>query len=240
MKYTIEKLNQIDEIEANSKQEASLIFLEKNGWIIKELKTSNIIGIDISHHQGEIDFEKLKTDFVIIKATEGDGYIDQKFKQNQKKSREKFLTGYYHFAFSDKNSPEKEAQFFIKTIGEIKKDEFLVLDYERDFKNEVDWCLRFLNECQKLTGIKPLIYLDNSRLIRSDWSPVVKGDYGLWLARYYDRTGKLYEKKPKIKWWDFFVLWQFTSNGKIKGINGNVDMNIGYISLETLKKYGKK
>jgi GH25 family lysozyme M1 (1,4-beta-N-acetylmuramidase) len=51
---------------------------------------------------------------------------------------------------------------------------------------------------------------------------------------------KLYDKKPKIKWWDFFVLWQYTSKAKIEGIKGNVDRNVGYISLETLKKYGKK
>ena len=72
-------------------------------------------GIDISHHQRNINLSAIDTDFVIIKATEGNGYTDEccdKFYQEAKRLGKKL--GVYHFARPDlENSAVAEADWFV-------------------------------------------------------------------------------------------------------------------------------
>ena len=79
-----------------------------------------IHGIDISHHQGDIDWELLRNAmiekcpvrFILIKATEGTTIVDPKFKENFTQAREYgFIRGAYHF-WSNKSSARDQAYFF--------------------------------------------------------------------------------------------------------------------------------
>jgi len=143
-------------------------------------------GIDISHYQGKIDFSKVDTDFVIMKATQGILFVDSKLQANRTGFSHKQL-GFYHFA--DGGSPVNEARHFVKTIGEVT-NEWLVLDWEIQHNDTVNWCLQWLREVEKLTGKKPLIYLNQATVKKYDWSLVAK-DYGLWVARYGLNTGTI-------------------------------------------------
>ena len=67
------------------------------------IKTNKMkFGIDISHHQGNVDFAKVatnvpKVDFIYIKATEGVGTIDSKFYVNaENAAKQSIPIGYYH------------------------------------------------------------------------------------------------------------------------------------------------
>lgn len=51
-------------------------------------------------------------------------------------------------------------------------------------------------------------------------------------------NGKEY-KEPQTGLWSFYAIWQFSSTGKVDGIDGRVDLNTTTMNLETLKKYGK-
>ena len=84
-----------------------------------------IHGIDISHHQGEIDWDKLRTAmiqrsplrFVIIKSTEGASILDDNFKENFYQARETgFTRGAYHF-WSNKSSAREQAEYFLKNVS---------------------------------------------------------------------------------------------------------------------------
>jgi GH25 family lysozyme M1 (1,4-beta-N-acetylmuramidase)/archaellum component FlaC len=194
-------------------------------------------GIDISKWQGTVDYNKVKksTGFVIMKATEGYGYTDPKFKANQRGFHNiNMPIGYYHFARPDLgNSPEKEADWFIKTIGTLKTGEVLALDYEVSYSDCVNWCKGFLDRVKSKTGVKPLLYINLATNNKYNWSKVVKGDYGLWLA-YWD--GSL-TKRPKTDW-SFIAMKQYGADTKINGISGNVDGNVFFGDIKTFKKYG--
>jgi len=205
-------------------------------------------GIDISKWQGDVDFARIKkaTQFAIIKATEGVGYTDPKFKRNQEGFRNVGLPlGYYHFARPDLgNSAIAEADWFLKTVGNLRDGEILALDYEVSYGDPVNWCKAFLDRIkEKLGGYKPLIYINLSLNNNYSWSSVVKGDYGLWLA-YYMSDGNnglnSADKPAPATDWAFTAMRQYSSSGKVDGISGNVDMNTFYGDVPTLLKYGYK
>jgi len=199
---------------------------------------SGIKGIDISKWQGNIDYSKVKSvkDFVIIKATEGVGYTDPKFKNNQAGFRGVGMPiGYYHYARPDLgNTAIAEADWFVKTIGKLKEGEILALDAEASgYSNWVNWSLAWLDRVKLKTGVKPLVYINLNFNNKYDWSKVVKGDYGLWLA-YWDEK---ILTKPDTDW-SFIAIKQYTSKLTVSGISGNVDGDVFYGSVETFKKYG--
>lgn len=198
-------------------------------------------GIDISHWQGDINWGKVKTDFAFIKVTESVAFIDDKFKRNKEQARENnILCGYYHFARG--NDPIKEADWFTANIGDIKKGELVALDYEiYTLSDPADWCRKWLDRVESKIGFKPLLYTYDALLKKYNWARVSEGNFGLWAARYgLQQPDPNFDYQPNTGSWAFWVIWQFSSKGKIDGISGNVDLNFTRIDLETLKKYGSK
>ena len=193
-------------------------------------------GIDISHHQKGIDLGVIDTDFVIIKATEGNGYTDEMcdtFYQKAKSLGKKL--GVYHFARPDLgNSAEAEADWFIKETLGYHKEAMLILDWESGNLKDTTWARKWLDRVYSKTGVRPVIYMSASVMRSADWGDVVAGDYGLWVANYGSNDGtaqdSVFDKYP-LKYWSFYALWQYTSTGKLNGYNGNLDLN--YFSGDT-------
>ena len=187
-------------------------------------------GIDISHWQEGIDLGAIDVDFVIIKATEGNGYTDvmcDTFYQKAKSLGKKL--GVYHFARPDLgNSPEEEADWFIKETLGYHKEAMLVLDWESGDLTNVAWAKAWLDRVYSKTGVKPVIYMSASVMHSADWSSVVNADYGLWVANYGTNNGtaqeSVFDRYP-LKYWSFYALWQYTSKGRLNGYNGNLDLN---------------
>ena len=195
-------------------------------------------GIDISHHQRGITKFGKDVDFVIIKATEGVGYVDDQCDRlYQQAKKDGKLLGVYHFARPDlNNSAIAEADWFIKNIQGYIKEAILVLDWESGYLGNVAWAKAFLDRVKEQTGIKALLYASRSPINSFDWSSVANADYGLWVADYGANTGSECNK-PVVKWWPFYILWQYTSRGRVAGYNGNVDLNNFYGDAETWRKY---
>ena len=187
-------------------------------------------GIDISHHQKGIDLGTIDVDFVICKATEGNGYTDEMcdtFYQKAKSLGKKL--GVYHFARPDLgNSPEAEADWFVKETLGYHKEAMLILDWESGNLKDTVWARKWLDRVYSKTGVKPVIYMSASVMSSANWGDVVAGDYGLWVANYGSNNGtpqeSVFNKYP-LKYWDFYALWQYTSKGKLNGYNGNLDLN---------------
>lgn len=195
-----------------------------------------IVGNDISGWQGDVNYDLYvhHTNFLIIKATEGVGYTDKKFLRNQSEARRKGIPlGYYHFARPDlKNQPEAEADYFLKVVGQLREGEMLCLDYE-PVSNPfpvVLWCQVFLTRVFNKTGVRPLIYLNKSQVRTFDWSPVVAGNFALWLASY--------DGEPFTGQWGAMAMQQWTSKQQVPGISGNVDGNWFFGTVEQFKAYG--
>lgn len=206
-------------------------------------KTMN--GIDISNWQKGLDLTRITFDFVICKATEGTAFVDMycdKFIQTALKMGKPF--GFYHFA-RPTNDAVTEARFFYKNTANYFGKGIPILDWEAENKQDVHWALTWLNEVKRLSGVKPMIYMSESVVNAYDWSPVVGGDFGLWVAKYRDYiTDENYDMTsagptPRVKWWKGFAMWQWTSVGHLNGYDGSLDFDIFYGNAEAWNKYAK-
>ena len=114
------------------------IFHWMRGEIVVNHDKYPIVGIDVSAHNGDIDFEKVRADgytFVIIKASEGVDHHDSKFDINFDNARKAGLkVGAYHF-FRKNTDGLNQAKNFLETIGWRKLDLPLVIDVE-DWSND--------------------------------------------------------------------------------------------------------
>lgn len=198
-------------------------------------------GVDLSHWQSTFNSFN-NVDFAIIKATEGVGYVDpacDTLYQRAKNAGK--LLGVYHYARPDLgNSAVAEADYFVNNIQGYLHQAILVLDWEEGYLGNVAWAKAFLDRVKERTGIKALIYMSASPMRSYDWSSVVAGDYGLWVANYGTNNGQPQENvfnNYPLKYWSFYALWQYTSKGSVSGYNGNVDMNIFSGDAEAWRKY---
>lgn len=180
-------------------------------------------------------------DFIIVKATEGVGYVDPtcdtKYQMNKKAGK---LRGFYHFARPDLgNSAQAEAKFFVDNCKNYFGEAIPVLDWERSVSN-VGWAKAFLDEVYRLTGVRPWIYMSASVVNGYNWSSVAS-DYGLWIAGYPAKYNVKNPPKPtakelpyKIGKWKFAAAWQYSSSA------GTLDRNIFYGDANAWNKYAAK
>jgi lysozyme len=199
-----------------------------------------IQGIDISHHQGNIDWERLRNAmidreapvrFIIIKATEGSDLIDENFKKNFYQAREYgFVRGAYHF-YSTKSAARTQAQHFLDNVKLEVGDLPPVLDVEHkpqdktteEFQQDV---LTWLHIIEDRYHVKPILYTYH-KFKEQYLSDQRFDDYPYWIAHYY--VTKMEYRGP----WKF---WQHTDVGKLPGIKGYVDFNIYNGSYYDLKQ----
>ena len=187
-----------------------------------------IHGIDVSRHQGNINWKevqqmsvkRVKIGFAFMKATEGLGRVDEQFKRNWFHAQETGMPrGAYHFFIASK-SGKAQAVNFIETVKLSKGDLPPVLDVEQtngasiaDLQQRVaDW----LQMVEKKYGVKPIIYTN-----ADFYTHFLAGrfdDYPLWVAHY------LVKDKPRIqRKWHF---WQHSETGRVNGIEPYVDFNV--------------
>ena len=195
-------------------------------------------GIDVSHHQGDIDWEAVGNThkqqhpirFAIMKATEGGDYKDRRFDENFARSREVgLIRGAYHF-YNPNTDPIRQADFFISQVKLQKGDLAPVLDIERKPRSKTQLqadLKKFLDRLEQHYGVKPIIYTSYKYMERYLDAPEFK-TYPLWIAHYYVAT--LNYQGP----WQF---WQHTDYGTVPGIDSNVDLNVFNGSMEELKSY---
>ena len=198
-----------------------------------------IHGIDISHYQGNINWDKLSDatidgfplKFVIVKSTEGSSAIDENFNDNFYPARGYgFIRGAYHF-WSNKSLARAQANFFLKQVHLEEGDLPPVLDVEHkpknrsveDFQRDV---LTWLHIVEDKYHVKPIIYT-YYKFKEQYLSAPVFDDYPYWIAHYYVEK---VEYKGK---WNF---WQHTDAGRLDGIRGYVDLNIFNGSFYELKR----
>lgn len=198
-------------------------------------------GIDISKWQSVGTGDQAE-DFVIIKATEGDGYTDPSCDAHYQRAKKAGkLLGVYHFARPDLgNSATAEANWFVSQIKGYIGEAILVLDWEVQ-TNKTAWAKEFLDRVYALTGVKPLIYMSASVVNGNNWSAVAKADYGLWIAGYPAKYNVPNPPVPSEKdmpygigAWSFWAIWQYTSCA------GRLDRDIAPMDAAAWKKYAAK
>lgn len=200
------------------------------------------LGIDVSHHQDSIDWEKVKAsgfDFAFIRigyrgyGKEGKICLDKCFFQNMKDARSAGLdTGIYFFSQAvNEQEAREEAEFVLEHIKGIELQLPVVYDPEHILdaeartdhvtgeqftKNAVLFC-----EMVKEAGYKPMIY-SNMLWEAFQYDLEQLKDYPIWYADY--------EMLPQTPYQ--FEFWQYTNTAVIDGIDGVVDLNIQLKAVE--------
>lgn len=162
-------------------------------------------GCDISKWQGP-DFDVTNHDFVIAKATEGKTYTDTYFHHNiEKCMKASKLIGAYHYARPENNNAKDEAQHFANVVKPYIGKCLFALDWEGVSLNyPIDWAVEWLQEVERLTGVKPLIYCSASYVPKC--KKVADNGNGIWVAKWS-------ETAPTVKpTFSVMALWQYTSN----------------------------
>lgn len=186
-----------------------------------------IKGFDISHHQGDVQWGKISQKnykFVYLKATEGGDFKDRKFQDNWLQARENgFLVGAYHFYRLCRDG-KIQAKNFIETVPNKKDALPPVIDLEYD-SNCINTYTReqLLQEIQTMHdrlsthyGKQPIFYIS-----KSFYNIVIAGEFKntpLWVREY--------QGNPQLKNDPEWLFWQYTNQGKIKGISTTVDLNV--------------
>ena len=186
-------------------------------------QSSKYHGIDVSHHNGKIDWKTVSKNkdiqFVYIKAAEGKTYTDQRYKENIKEARKQGLkVGSYHF-FRMTSGAYEQFKHLSKIIEKDKQDLIPMIDVETTDKHpvsEVRDSLRvLLRLVEKHYGVRPMIYGTNR-----SYNEIC----GIWFNRYKLYLGRYGKNPPIIRGREHYYIWQYSENGKIKGIPKPVDL----------------
>ena len=199
----------------------------------------DILGIDVSNWQGNVDWEQVKADgytFAWAKATEGMTYTDPMFFTNMENGLDaNVVMGAYHFARPDNNAPQEDAANFLNIASAYIGNGFLppVLDLENPysggqavlltemFSSEElsSWAQAWMIEVETQTGITPFIYINGNY---ANYLNEPLNEYGLWFAQPDENLNP----PVNIGAWDDWKFKQYSWWGDIPGIQGDVDLNI--------------
>jgi len=192
-------------------------------------------GIDIaSWQEGLRPSAMTTTQFIIVKATESNWYVNPCFADHaaQTVAAGKML-GCYHFARP--GDMVEQADYFLGTVKKYIGKAVLALDWE---ENAIPLgpakAKQWLDRVYKKTGVKPVIYMSKGVIHEYDWSAVKAAGYEMWVAQYPDYSPTGYRAKDQIwtdgndfgPWGSWPLLFQYTSEGHVKGYDGRLDLEL--------------
>ena len=198
-------------------------------------------GIDVSSWQGTIDWQAVYNDsyrFCFTKATEGVGWTDSFFETNMNAGNAAGLyMGAYHFATPTVDDAVDEAEYFVSVAGEYITEGYLkpVLDLEQgsELGSSVlsDWVHDWMGTVEDQTGVQPIIYVNSN--YATNYLDDSVTCYDLWIAHWtYDPS-----MNPDTGLWADWMFWQYSNQGSVEGISGDVDLNVFNGGLNNLSSY---
>lgn len=190
-----------------------------------------IKGIDISHWNGSIDFDKVKAsgvEFVLIKAGGSDKgfYTDPMFITNYNKAKAAGLfVGAYYFAgknFRGVEAGMADAHRFIAILNGLKFEYPVYVDIEAQenrYKEQItDAAIAFCNMLES-AGYFVGIYASDIAGFKNKLNHDRIKSYAHWVARYGE--------EPEVC--KNYGIWQYSSKGRVPGIIGSVDLDLSAV-----------
>lgn len=195
-------------------------------------------GIDISRWQGNIDWKLVKesgVEFAILKAGGSDDgfYEDSKFQENYEEAKNNGIpVGAYYYVGPNCTSAEAgkaDAERFLNIVNGKTFEMPVVLDFEStspsDRDGATDAAIAFC-EVLENAGYYVAIYASDISGFKDRLDIDRLSEYDKWVARYGSEPQYVND----------YGIWQFTSEGLVPGISGNVDMNIAYKDYPSIIK----
>lgn len=207
-------------------------------------RTAFSYGVDLSYHNNTVDFEALAedgVDFVILRAgylKNGKANVDDKFEQYYEDAREAGLDiGAYIYSYdTDVDDLITNTTAMLKTLKDKTFEYPIYLDIEDTSQKALssDVLMEMCSEyCELLVqkGYYPGIYSYRNFIDYYMDGEQLAARYEVWAAHYVDKTDNYYI--------DEYNMWQYTEEGRVDGVVGDVDMNICYKDYPSIiKKYG--
>lgn len=202
------------------------------------LAGKSIVGIDVSYHQGDIDWEQVRSsgvEFVMMRVgyrgygESGKLVEDTNFPANIQGALDAGLkVGVYFFSQAlNLEEVEEEVDFLLERIEGYEIAMPVVYDWEyvsdeartanMDARTLTD-CSRHFCELIREAGYQPMVYFNRNQAAYLLHLEELT-DYPFWLAAYTDRMGFPYKVD----------MWQYTDNGRVPGIDGPVDVDILFV-----------
>lgn len=188
---------------------------------------NRIRGIDVSHHQGHIDWNRVSEDkqvnYCFIKATESNNFTDSRYAENLRRARAAGVkVGAYHF-FSPTTSPVAQLQNMISVVKKDEQDIIPLIDVEKIGRRANVHAFQqrlktFLVAVEKHYGIRPLVYTGENF-----YNKYLAGhftDYRFMIAKYREPEPRLNDRETIV------LMWQYTSTGTISGVTGDCDQSV--------------
>jgi GH25 family lysozyme M1 (1,4-beta-N-acetylmuramidase)/uncharacterized protein YraI len=193
----------------------------------------HVLGIDVSHHQKPIDWQRVAAAgyrYAFIRATYGSHRKDRRFAEHWAGAEAAGLVlSSYHFMRTT-DPVDRQVDLFLEVLGDRKPGLPLALDVENDPTPGdgapmsraawTEWTLGCLDRLEAAGHKRPIIYTAgsfwNTNLERSErWAK-----HDLWVAHYTEAA------QPRLpRDWSTSRFWQFTSQGMVPGIDGFADVN---------------
>lgn len=209
-----------------------------------QIYRNTYFGIDVSIWQGNIDFDALmstkRLDFMIART----GYysennkkliIDEQFERNYSQAKLKGLPiGTYLYSYAmNVEQAKREAESLVQYFKSTQKTFELPVFYDIEDKTQnniskeeqTKMCIEF-GETLKKAGYKVGIYTSANWFKNNINLEQIPGDYDIWVSRYGKNDGSVPIDGSQFP--GNHDIWQYTSSGKIDGINSNVDFDIAY------------
>ena len=202
--------------------------LELSGYvyhndILAKMLGFKVQGLDISHHQERVNWTKVdsnKYKFIIMKATEGQNFLDSDFSYNWNNARlNGFTVGAYHF-FSMLSSGSAQADFYISKVPYSERTLPPIIDLEIPTKYPKEQVLKELKDMtdklEKQYKKRVIFYVTYYT-----YETYIKGEFPnnkLWI-----RDIKFI---PNLEEYDRWVIWQVSNRGRGFGIPGFTDKNV--------------
>lgn len=201
--------------------------------------------VDLASFQTGINAGDLPADAIIIKATEGLNYINPACNDQYASAKAGGKrVGLYHFADPGSDAIT-QANFFVNNVRNYIVDEHALpfLDWEADaIALGPAWAEQWLDEVARLTGASPMIYMSKATTNQYNWSSVA-AKYGLWGAQYATTAPQYgFIQDPWTDdnaWgaWGVPTIFQYSSNGRLQGWDGGLDLSIAYLDGDTWDKF---
>ena len=224
------------DVPANTRSAEQLVCRNNQQYYLDEShKITSKLGIDVSSHQSDIDWNAVKAsgvDFAFIRCAfrgYGSGEIvpDKDFEKNIQGAQAAGIhVGVYFYSQAvTKEEALEEAEQTIALIGDHKLDYPVVYDWETvpedtartdniGVDDLTDCTIAFCDRIRE-AGFTPMVY-QNKRLSLLKLDLPRLQNYDFWLAEYNDQASYYYN----------YRIWQYCSDGHVPGSDGVVDMNI--------------
>lgn len=218
---------------------------DKQGLVVTEMLEISVVnkqmkGIDVSAHQGKIEWSKVKQDNVnfamlrVVSNKMGALKVDDEFYRNISEANKNGIPvgGYrYGYAMTEEQA-QQEAKMVVNAFkaSGIRPTYPIAYDVEdaptqgQLPKSQLTKIIKAFKVVIEMNGYKFMIY-SNKNWLDNKLEPSVYENEDVWIARYRDYTPNLghgYTGKGNV------TIWQYSDRGNVSGIRGNVDMNIGY------------